>query len=91
MAVLAASQLAAEHGVWVAENAPCIGCHRETATPDNHPVGIAPAGPVPVVLPLSADGKIMCTTCHFPHTDGSTRAGERISQGDDLCVACHDY
>lgn len=43
-------------------------------------------------LPLAADGRVTCLTCHQPHRDGSTVAdgGLRIpNHKRELCVACH--
>ena len=53
--------------------------------------GIPPKGAVPPQLPLSADGKITCATCHFLH--GEPGAGEAFCRIDNrkgaLCLSCH--
>lgn len=64
----------------------CSACHVPNA--GDHPVGMAPKGPVPSTLPLSPDGKVECTTCHYPHQGPEEPAGLRLL-GNELCAACH--
>lgn len=67
-----------------------MGCHPDHAAREDHPLGVAPTRAVPYDLPLSAAGRMICLTCHFPHSDGSTRAGVRkSSRVDNLCMTCH--
>jgi hypothetical protein len=52
-----------------------------------------------VILPLDADGKITCPTCHNPHQKGvipdkragAKGAGEKFRQRltDNMCIRCH--
>lgn len=70
----------------------CTTCHTFDATL-SHPVGVAPAMPVPAGLPL-LDGRIACTTCHdeAEHDAGTSRGGGMLRGGQgvtELCAACH--
>jgi predicted CXXCH cytochrome family protein len=87
-----------------AEDALCLNCHtardvrRYADNPANrgtHPVGIAyTPGTDPrfqaTTFPLSATGKVVCTTCHDTHnstsTDGNILRSATIDAG---CTNCH--
>jgi len=43
----------------------CVNCHTDDAS--SHSVNISVDFPVPADLPLSADGRITCLTCHKTH------------------------
>lgn len=50
----------------------CLGCHRKESLGRTHPVNVVPRErtppmKIPETLPLSADGRIMCLTCHAAH------------------------
>jgi len=66
----------------------CIGCHDEGPS---HHTGIRPQKPVPDILPLSADGLITCSTCHFVH--GEPKAMKDFLRIENsrggLCLTCH--
>jgi hypothetical protein len=68
----------------------CAACHDDEGP--SHRTGIAPRKPVPEVLPLSADGRITCATCHFVHGEpDSFAAFERIDNArGGLCLTCHE-
>jgi hypothetical protein len=68
----------------------CLVCHDDEGP--SHHTGIRPRKAVPDALPLSQDGLIVCSTCHFMH-------GEHNDFGDfvridntrgGLCLACHE-
>ncbi len=66
----------------------CSVCHDEGPS---HHTGIAPKGPVPDALPLSSQGLITCSTCHFVH--GEPDPFEDFVRIDNrrggLCLTCH--
>jgi len=50
----------------------CLGCHRRESLGRSHPVNVppregAPHMKIPDMFPLSADGHLMCLTCHAAH------------------------
>ena len=89
----------------------CVGCHGRITENQWHtrhlrkpPVEIANRikelqEKFHIILPLDADGKITCATCHNPHQKGvipdkragAKGAGEKFRHrlGDNMCVKCH--
>src|SRR5262245_23125752 len=68
----------------------CMACHGDEGP--SHKTGIPPKRAVPPLLPLGAEGTIVCATCHFMH-------GEHNDFGDflridnrrgALCLSCHE-
>ncbi len=72
----------------------CLSCHG-TMEPD-HPVlvKLSPSMKPGKDLPLTADGKISCLTCHDPtpcNGKGMRMRGRKGGEaGNDLCFQCHD-
>lgn len=72
----------------------CLSCHG-TMEPD-HPVlvKLGPGMKPGKELPLTADGKITCLTCHDPtpcNGSGMRMRGKKTdSEGNTLCFQCHD-
>lgn len=72
----------------------CLSCHG-TMEPD-HPVMIklSPSMKPDKSIPLTADGKISCLTCHDPtpcNGKGMRMRGRQGGEaGNDLCFMCHD-
>lgn len=60
----------------------CAGCHN--LGHGNHPVNVVQRTPAKD-LPLLADGKVACHTCHDPHQ----RKSPLRKPFDDLCTTCH--
>lgn len=53
----------------------CMGCHTGEMIGQSHPVGIRPGArfpdmEIPEILPVDAEERITCGTCHNPHLDG---------------------
>ncbi|MEW6569662.1 MAG: cytochrome c3 family protein [Nitrospirota bacterium] len=65
----------------------CLECHPDRIGPNEHKTGIIPSMPVRD-LPLSSDGKIICITCHDPHSKGDYPKFLR-TEPTELCVKCH--
>ncbi len=67
----------------------CLACHGNEGP--SHATGMKPRGAVPAELPLSADGRITCATCHFVHGEGDrARDWTRIdNRRGRLCLTCH--
>ncbi|MEW6585714.1 MAG: cytochrome c3 family protein [Nitrospirota bacterium] len=66
----------------------CLGCHPQRKCISEHKVDVIPSMPVPVKdLPLSADGKMTCVTCHDPHRWSSPNLLRMEPSG--LCSKCH--
>jgi len=69
----------------------CARCHE--ANIENHPVTRHPLGQVPkigipVSLPLTEEGEMVCYTCHEPH--GKTRHPHMLRvEYLKLCASCH--
>jgi predicted CXXCH cytochrome family protein len=63
----------------------CARCHE----PGNmkHPFGVVAAS-APSSLPLSRDGRIVCHTCHDPHSVKAHPHGLRLAFRQ-LCAQCH--
>ncbi len=65
----------------------CLECHPDRKSPDEHVVDVVP--PMNVAgLPLSADGKMTCVTCHDPHEKSGFPTLLRV-EPSDLCFRCH--
>ena len=68
----------------------CILCHGDEGP--SHHTGIQPKKSVPDNLPLSREGLITCSTCHFMHGE-ENRFGAFLrvdnSRGG-LCLTCHE-
>jgi len=69
----------------------CTKCH--PANIGNHPVSRHPLGKkaqisVPKALPLTADGEMVCHTCHDPHNKSTHRRMLRVEYFA-LCASCH--
>jgi predicted CXXCH cytochrome family protein len=60
----------------------CAGCH--ALDHGNHPVNVVQRPP-PDDLPLLAEGKVACHTCHDPHQ----RKSALRKPFDALCTSCH--
>ena len=68
----------------------CKECHSDEINPDtNHPVLVEHGGNNFKETELKLfDGKILCTTCHSPHSENVALL--RIpNQGSALCIDCH--
>lgn len=64
----------------------CVGCHTGEMLGVSHPVGVAaaerfPGMVIPESLPVDAEDRITCGTCHNPHLDGYST--ERFAGGQD--------
>jgi hypothetical protein len=69
--------------------ATCNRCHGDQGP--SHKTGMPPKTPVPALLPLAADGKVTCATCHFMHGEDN-RFGDFIridNHRGKLCLTCH--
>jgi hypothetical protein len=69
--------------------ATCNGCHGSQGA--SHRTGMHPKSGVPDTLPLSADGKITCFTCHFMHGENN-QFGDFVridNRRGKLCLTCH--
>ncbi|MFA4829719.1 MAG: cytochrome c3 family protein [Thermodesulfovibrionales bacterium] len=66
----------------------CGSCHQTRIGAGEHKVGIKPSTPVDG-LPLDADGKITCITCHDPHGAKGFASLLRERTFTDLCKKCH--
>jgi hypothetical protein len=67
----------------------CNRCHGDQGA--SHQTGIRPKGNVPPNLPLSASGKIVCSTCHYMHGESNT-FGDFVridNRRGGLCLSCH--
>ncbi|MCA1796766.1 MAG: cytochrome c3 family protein, partial [Geobacteraceae bacterium] len=69
----------------------CRPCHGDFFGPMSHPVDIVPGEGMDVSseLPLLADGRISCMTCHVSH-GGNDFYRLRFATKQELCKACHD-
>ncbi len=68
----------------------CLRCHYDG--PITHPIGLPNKFKKASDLPLSADGKITCITCHVGH-DQQDRFGNLLRKSNrhgGLCLSCHD-
>jgi predicted CXXCH cytochrome family protein len=64
----------------------CIECHPDRKGMNEHRVDITPSMDVKT-LPLSADGKIICVTCHDPHQWSFPNLLRM--EVSALCLECH--
>ena len=67
----------------------CNGCHADEGP--SHKTGMPPRAPLPAALPLSPEGMITCSTCHFVHGEaGAGSSWLRIdNRRGELCLTCH--
>lgn len=71
----------------------CVKCHAGNI--DNHPISRHPIGGVPRIrvpsfLPLTADGRMVCYTCHDPHKKLTDERQDMLRVDyQTLCSACH--
>ncbi|MEK6580989.1 MAG: cytochrome c3 family protein [Nitrospirota bacterium] len=66
----------------------CSSCHQTRIGAGEHKIGIKPSTPVDG-LPLDADGKITCITCHDPHGSKGFDKLLRARDFTELCKKCH--
>ena len=69
----------------------CTKCHQGNVGNHpvvRHPIGKAPGRQLPVLLPTSGDGLMVCNTCHDQHNKARTPSMLRIP-ALKLCAACH--
>jgi predicted CXXCH cytochrome family protein len=64
----------------------CLECHPDRKGMKEHKVDITPSM-YRGKLPLSADGKITCVTCHDPHQWSSQNLLRM--ETSELCLECH--
>ncbi len=83
----------------------CLSCHdgsvidsrRRVFNDPGHRAGVLPSSKIriPEIFPLDIDGKLLCTTCHTPHslpsdTDDATDIFLRAANTDSqFCKNCH--
>lgn len=71
-------------------DAHCAACHDPLDA--SHRTGVVPKKPVPPSLPLAADGKVTCATCHFMHAENDA-FGDFVrvdNRQGALCLTCHE-
>ncbi|MEE8573812.1 MAG: cytochrome c3 family protein [Thermodesulfobacteriota bacterium] len=72
----------------------CTHCHKTNNVNHpvyKHPVNIVVKSSIPSPMPLSKDRKLVCTTCHDPHSGTGYEKMLRV-RFQKLCVQCHsDY
>ncbi|HWR97156.1 MAG TPA: cytochrome c3 family protein, partial [Candidatus Methanoperedens sp.] len=82
-----------KHTVGAVENAAICGkCHSSCEQGRTHGGRGVAAQQGGIELPLTADGRATCLTCHKPHSDGTTTAAARLRIPNlrrELCLACH--
>lgn len=61
-----------------------IGNHPVT----RHPIGQMPKMSIPVILPLTDSGEMVCSTCHDPHNRSRFKKMLRVDYYK-LCTYCH--
>jgi predicted CXXCH cytochrome family protein len=54
-----------------------------------HPMGKAPGRQLPISLPVSDDGLMVCSTCHEQHSKARNPSMLRVSYSK-LCASCHN-
>jgi predicted CXXCH cytochrome family protein len=65
----------------------CLGCHPDSMGENSHKVNVI-SSIKPVDLPLTADGKMTCITCHDPH--GREKHASFLRKNySELCQTCH--
>jgi len=73
----------------------CYGCHESGMSEFSHPVDVIPSMKIPLDMPLSESGTLLCITCHTFHTSpsyGDTKRNlylRRQARGEQLCFICH--
>jgi len=73
----------------------CLRCHQGEKAAPSHPVGIKVKTALPVDIPLSREGKLMCITCHTFHASFYLPVLKkkvylrRIVMERDFCLRCH--
>lgn len=80
----------AAHAMVATIDAECLRCHYDG--PITHPVGIPNTKIQAPDLPLSAEGKITCVTCHYGH-DNQNIHGQLLRKDNRrgaLCLSCHN-
>ncbi len=86
----ARTSLVAARALKPASDATCIHCHYDG--PVSHAVGMPNTKKQARDLPLSADGKLTCVTCHIGHKP-QDRFGVLLRKDNrrgGLCLSCHD-
>ena len=72
----------------------CYNCHPNEKLGVSHPVGVYPSEriQIPEELPMGADNKLLCITCHIPHGSDEEYLGRKPVSAQ-LCITCHgiDY
>lgn len=70
----------------------CVKCHNSCENGRSHE-GLSAAGNQENdELPLTAEGRTTCFTCHQPHREGEAATGPRLRMSNlrrELCLACH--
>lgn len=73
----------------------CSRCHSNVVRKYSHPDEVAPKkAKIPADMPLSADRKLTCATCHDIHA--SLEWSKRVSllrrpvKGMEFCITCHE-
>ncbi len=87
-----AQQPAPNVQISAANAALCGKCHSACEDGRIHEGRSAAALPAGAELPLSADGRATCITCHAPHPDGEPLKGARLRVSNlqrGLCLVCH--
>ncbi|HFQ81621.1 MAG TPA: hypothetical protein ENK33_09665 [Desulfobacterales bacterium] len=77
----------------------CRKCHKKFPCNDNnkqfaHPMDVKPTMSIPVDMPLDAEGRLTCITCHSYHAEFwdaeySSKFLLRRPRGIKLCTTCH--
>ncbi len=71
----------------------CVKCHSACENGSSHSGLSAKARPGYTVLPLNAEGRATCITCHESHSqDASEESGAHLRISNlrrELCLACH--
>lgn len=68
----------------------CKSCHH--LEEPGHQMGVTPKRKIDPVLPLDAQGRVECWTCHFTH--GENPYGEYLrvdNRRGGLCLKCHTF
>jgi len=71
----------------------CMMCHPKGHKNFPHPTGVKPSADQEIrpgsKLPLSSEGKVICTTCHEPHCEDIVFLLRTDIIGGALCYQCH--